>query len=367
MDINLSAPCNMLGFGIVGVNLLASLVEQGHEVALWPIPSQDRVEAHPKHHGSIRTGVANQEFYNKDAPSIRHWHPFDLAQHVGCGPRIGSTVFELDRFTDRELHHLRSQDGLAVPTSWGKRILEENGITLPICVLPHGVDREIFNELVQPALPELGKNNTTVFVHCGKIEIRKSTDILLDVFNKAFESTDNVHLIVSFYNPFMTEAENKEWADLYLNSKLGSKITVIPGRLATQQDVAALMATADVGIFMAHSEGFNLEAIELLSLGKHLIITNYSGHTEFATDDNSLLIEQVDLEMAYDGRWFDGKTGRWMSIGEAEIDQAVDYMRIIHTKKQQGELRSNEPGIETAKQFSWDAAALKLVNFLKNF
>jgi glycosyltransferase involved in cell wall biosynthesis len=172
---------------------------------------------------------------------------------------------------------------------------------------------------------------------------------------------------MSCRNPFYSEAENKKWADLYLNSKMGHKITVIKRRLALQQDVAALMACADAGIFMSRAEGWGLESFELMSMGRQVILTNYSGHTEYANTNNSYMVDIDSLELAYDGVWFQGTGGQWASINEDQIDQAVYHIRKIHTDKQNGNLKLNINGIETAKQFSWNAAASKLVNFLGGF
>lgn len=365
MDINFSGPINFMGYGIVSFNLYKALVEAGNQVALWPLPTPQYVESHPDNHSMIRDGVSRQETYNPQAPSIRHWHQFDLAQHVGKGTKIGSTVFELDKFSDREIHHLKSQDAICVPTKWAKQIIENNEINLPTCVLPHGVDRSIFNENVQPALPELREGNQTIFLNIGKWEIRKGHDVLVDAFNKAFEPSDNVRLVMSCYNPFYSAEENKEWENLYKNSKMGDRIYILESRLALQQDVASLMACADCGVFPARSEGWGLESLEMMSMGKHVILTNYAGHTEYANRDNSLLITPGPLEDSYDGKWFHGQ-GQWASMGDCQIEELVIYMRGVHNEKQNGILNINNDGIDTSRKLSWNNSANILTNFLES-
>lgn len=113
------------------------------------------------------------------------------------------------------------------------------------------------------------------------------------------------------------------------------------------------MAQTDCGIFPARAEGWNLELLEMMSCGKHVIATDYSGHTEFCTTDNTHLIKIDNLETAYDGVWFDGSKGFWAEISENQKDQTVEYMRSIYVRKNDGSLSPNLAGIKTATKFSW--------------
>ena len=99
-------------------------------------------------------------------------------------------------------------------------------------------------------------------------------------------------------------------------------------------------------------------------MGKHVITTNYSAHTEFCTPVNSRLINIDNLETAFDGVFFDGRCGMWADIAQDQKDATIEYMRDIHTLKQDGQLSLNKNGIETGKQFSWKNSAQELINGL---
>ncbi len=120
------------------------------------------------------------------------------------------------------------------------------------------------------------------------------------------------------------------------------------------------MNQTDCGIFPARAEGWNLELLEMMSCGKSVIATGYSGHTEFCDDDNCMIVETGELEDAQDGKWFRGQ-GKWASIGDKQIDQMAEYMREVHKLKQKDDLKINQNGIETAKKFSWTNTANKIV------
>ena len=348
MELNLTAPINDLGYGIAGLNILKGLVRNGCKVSYWPIGQPTaRTEEDAN---IIRDCVSNSETFNVHAPSLRLWHQHDMAQHIGSGPRIGFPIFELNCFADTEKHHLASLDKIIVCSKWAKSIVEKEVPNSDVYVAPLGVDTTIFN----PTKKE--QTDKTVFLNVGKWEIRKGHDILADAFNTAFSEKDNVELWMMNHNPFLNEEQEKEWHHLYLNSPLGKKVKILP-RVETHSEVANIMRNADVGVFPSRAEGWNLEALEMMALGKEVILTNYSAHTEFANGYNSRLINIEETEDAYDGIWFHGQ-GEWGSIGDKQINELVTHMRECHEIKSSV---NNKEGVYTAEEFGWNNCSRKIM------
>ena len=219
-----------------------------------------------------------------------------------------------------------------------------------------GVDRSIFREAAS-------HRKETIFFNCGKWEVRKGHDVLVEAFNKAFNQDDDVELWMMCDNPFYPEEENFKWERLYRSSILGEKIRIIP-RQKTQQDVYNIMTQTDCGVFPARAEGWNLELLEMMSCGKSVIATNYSAHTEFCNEENCLLVETDEKEDANDGVWFRGQ-GQWASIKEKQIDSLAEHMRNVHEKKKEDDLNINQAGIDTAKKFSWANSAQKIIKAIE--
>ncbi len=375
MSINVTSPCNQLGYGVVSLNILKSLEAIEANPAAWFLGP---VEAPPEDHELLNRLSARTATYDRNAPSLRIYHQFDLAQHVGVGYHIGFPIFELTKFKPNELNHLRSQDGLVVCSKWAKRVLLDDGFCgSDIFVVPLGVDREIFNVSSKPVNSDtfgghVVNGDMTNFFNCGKWEYRKGHDVLCDAFNNAFEKADDVALFMNCHNPCFSDqkkylAYNQQWTTFYKNSKLGDKISISPSRLPRQQDVAEVMRTMDCGVFPSRAEGWNLELGEMLAMGKHVIATNYSAHTEFCTPDSSLLIQPTTLEDAHDGIWFNaddpawgGQPGQWMEFGDDQMDQLVEHLRAIHQRKQEGALGVNQAGIDRMVPFTWEATARAL-------
>ena len=343
MNINLRAPYNSLGYGIVGKNVLRGLYNAGQSVSFFPI-GQIQPEAQSEAE-ILNACLQNGDLYDNSAPCVNIWHQHSLAETIGKGKSYAFPIFELDTFTEREKHHLSHTDELFVASKWAKLIIEKNGITNTTHVIPLGVDTSIFRPISVP------KNKTTVFLNIGKMEVRKSIDHICDIYNKAFTPDDDVVLLMAVANPFLKEEDFKQWMDYYKNSKMGNKIQFVP-RLPSQEQVNILMNQADCCLSLSKAEGFDLEALEMMACGKQIIATNYSAHTEFCTINNSHLIDIDEEEEAFDGIWFHGE-GNWAHIGERQINQCVEDMRFIHEQKQSGKDLTNYNGIETAKQFSW--------------
>jgi hypothetical protein len=113
-------------------------------------------------------------------------------------------------------------------------------------------------------------------------------------------------------------------------------------------------------VFPSRAEGWNLDLAEMLAMGKHVITTNYSAHTEFCHGTNSRLIQIDGLEDAFDGIWFKGQ-GQWAEMGERQVEQLVSHMREVHALKQSGHLLPNFGGVETMKHLTWEKTAAEIV------
>ena len=351
-DLNIIAPVNQLGYGVTGINFVKGVTELGHSPSLTVLGNPDVPEEDVK---VIQEAVNNSKTPNWESPCVRIWHQHDMSMFVGRGTKIGMPIFELNRFVDLEKHHLNFPDKLFVCSDWAKQVILNN---FPhregqVEVVHLGVDTKLFRVNVS-------SRDETIFFNCGKWEVRKGHDVLIEAFNQAFDESDKVELWMMCDNPFYSKEENFEWERLYKSSKLGSKVRMIP-RQPTQKEVYEIMMQADCGVFPARAEGWNLELLEMMSCGKQVIATNYSGHTEFCNSDNCRLVETTELESAVDNKWFRGQ-GEWAKVSEDQVKQIADHMRAVHEAKKEDSLKINQEGIDTAKKYSWKNSSQILID-----
>ena len=340
------------GYGVVGAHLLRALQARGIPVALQPIGPLDRtLAANPM----LDVALARQQIIGRHAPCVRLSQAFDLLAPTGSGPHIGFTIFELDTFTPMEMSHLQQQDALIVCTEWAKQVCFANGVSVPIHVVPLGVDRAIFHDDVRPKSAAAIPTSDTVFLQVGKLEPRKGQRELLRAFEAAFTPRDAVQLVLHCHNPFVSRGAFDQLAAPFDRSPMRHRITLMSSELPTARDVAQLMASADCGVFAVRAEGWNLEALEMLSMGKTVIASDTTAHTAFLTSANARLIAIDALEPA------PGGTGRWAAWGDAQHGQLVEQLRAVHLERQQGCLTKNAAGIDTATRLSWESSAHALL------
>lgn len=358
MNINLFCPINSLGYGCVGLNCLSALSEE-NSVALWPIGN---VEAPPEANEAIAAALRRSRFFDVEAPCLRIMPANLMAEGIGRGKRWGFPIFELDTFTDVEKHQLASLDGILVCSEWAARVVRNNlgESRLPIGVAMLGVDTNIFYDKGQPPA-----GDRTVFLNIGKFEYRKGHDVLIECFNQAFRKDDAVELWLCGDNPFMDEGMRQRWLEFMKAQPLADRM-ILFSRQPSQHHIAELMNRAHCGVFPARAEGWNLELMEMLACGRHVIATDYSGHTAFVNQENSRLIEIDQLEVANDGGAFFTGQGRWGHLGDAQRKAIIDEMRRVHEERIDGRLKTNTAGIQTARRFTWSSTARAIVHAISS-
>jgi glycosyltransferase involved in cell wall biosynthesis len=355
--INVMAAVNPLGYGIAGLNILKEL-DKIADVTLFPI---GQPQPTTQEDAEIVQRLANkQSEFDPSAPCVKIWHEHSLAERIGKGKYYGFPIFELNKFDTRRLKNLECCDEVITCSSWARDIVlgQTGRPENEVHVVPLGVDRTIFNE-------EKNKVSGTQFIlfNCGKWEVRKGHDVLFRAFKMAFpEDVRDVKLFMMCNNPFQQAQQQSQQFESMYASDIRVKFVQ---RVNTSQEVAQIMGQVDCGVFPARGEGWNLELLEMMSMGKPVIATNYSGHTQFCDIMNCALVDIEKTEPAFDGVWFDGKVGEWASLGQSQIKQLADHMkRAYEVWKQEPVTITNPAGIETAKKFTWTNSAEKLLGVL---
>lgn len=333
-------------------------------------------ECLPHHRDAVQNALDRSVFYNPDAHSIRLWHQFDLANHVGRGKRCGYSFFELDRLTPAEVHQANCLDLVFASSAWAASVMRESGVNVPIVVATPGVDLQVFHPRVRPAWPQdLGpppNESTTVFLNSGKWSVQKGMDILLDAFHAAFRPDDDVLLVMACFHPlrsgdFDGPEESAKWESFYLTSPLGraGKIRVLPRRLASQYELAALDAVADAGVFLSRGEGWGLGAAELAAMGKQLILSDHSAHTDYGTYAGAVMVPVDGVEEAEEWPFLPRGRGNWARLGPDFVAAAAVAMREVYDRKRSNGRELNQLGISAfTERFTWAGCARTMAETL---
>jgi glycosyltransferase involved in cell wall biosynthesis len=344
-------PINDLGYGVAGRNICKSLSSKGYNLSLFPIGNPSFSSQEEANFFSYM--VNNGASFDVDAPCLKIWHEFSMAERVGRGRFIGFPFFEINKFNDVRKNHLASCDDIFVASKWGQNILKEEVPSVKSHVIPLGVDTELFVSSDHPS-----PQDKFIFFNCGKWEKRKGHDLLLLFFQQAFKDELDVELWMMCDNPFLPPEEVAKWTMAYAQDP---RVRLI-NRVQSQEEMIPIMNQVHCGVFPSRAEGWNLEILELMSMGKHIIATDYSAHTEYCNNNNSMLVKPAKTEAAEDGLWFDG-SAEWASLENVE-EQFIDHMRAIYSTWKEGKYQKNSAGIETAHRYRWDVCAEKIKEVL---
>ena len=351
-NINILAPINNLGYGVASINICKSLSKRGSNISLFPIGQP--VFSSQQEANDINPFVQAQGDFDSSAPCLKVWHEHSMGERVGRGKLVGFPFFEVNKFDPPRKNHLSSCDEIVVASQWAQEIVEKEIPSSKTHVVPLGVDTSIFINNNPPAADKF------IFFNCGKWEKRKGHDLLIYLFREAFKSEPDVELWMMCNNPFLSPEQHSQWVNLY---KQDPRVRLLD-RVQSQLELSHIMNSTDCGIFPSRAEGWNLEILELMAIGKHIITTNYSAHTEFCNEKNSMLVTPKNKERAIDGQFFNG-FAEWASL-EGTEQEFIRHMQDMYQKwKENGRQRLvNEEGVKTAEKFSWDATAQKLGDIL---
>lgn len=339
--INLMTPIGGGSLGVIGCNILKALRSADIEASLFPIGEQISFNDQKELDlcgGSIRYA----RNFSYKAPTIKLWHPHELAIKPGKGKYYGWIFLETDDLTASDIHNIKCCDTIIVSAEWMKDVLFRYKTHKHITVVPNAVDCEIFDRNI---LKDTYTENY-VFFSYGCWDLRNGYDFLIKAFNVAFTPKDKVELRILPYNEFLKDEELQVWLKIVSMSPIKDKISIY-NRMDTQHDLAHFISQADCGIFTHRLATYGNPVLETMAMNKPIIITNYRSYIDYCDPENSFLINIPEEEKAYDGRLLFG-TGNWAKLGKSEFDTTVDYLRYVH----KNHVTTNENGVNTATKFS---------------
>jgi glycosyltransferase involved in cell wall biosynthesis len=177
---------------------------------------------------------------------------------------------------------------------------------------------------------------------------RKNPLGVLRAFNNSFRPGDtSVGLVLKFTDPDYELTELRE-----LREELDCRENVfVIDRTLHRDELSSLIAVSDCFVSLHRSEGFGLGPAEAMSLGKPAIMTNWSGNTDYMTDDNCIAIDYELVQLGEDYGPY--KANQYWA--EADLEQAAHWMkRIVHEPELARSIGLN--GQQTiASQFSPEA------------
>ena len=348
MKLLVNAPINALSFGNVSVNILRELFKKNIDLIFFPIGDKAEMDAYDKIEPDFvkYLQAATNDRYSKiskDIPSLKLWHIFGSETRYSKNQSL-FTFHEVSEVTNIEKNLLSLQDRVFVSSNYTKNIFNLNGLD-NVTHVPLGFDND-FQITNKTYLQD-----KIHFGILGKFENRKNTARIIKSWLKLFGNKPEYQLSCAITNPFLDKARFQNELLKVLEGKQYNNLNFVP-YMQTNSEVNDYLNSIDIDLGgLSGSEGWNLPSFNATALGKWSVVINATAHKDWATKDNSILIEPSSLKDCYDDVFFKkGQSfnqGQFFDISDQEMDNAI-LKSLSYAKT------PNPEGLKLQKQFTYE-------------
>lgn len=371
----------MHGWGLVGVHTALYLIDIGRPPLLLEQPmlsslrpeNLEKVRALEEPYGRVMAIAA------QNPGKVLMLSEFDVMHALGNGfepgpasarfrgqRNIGVIAYEDTRFTPQVLERARQYDRIVVHSTFNAKLLEAQGFS-NIGLAFQGIDA---TEMApQPRTGRFG--DRFVIFSGGKLEFRKSQDIVLAAFRQFHQRHPDALLVTAWQNA---------WAHLAMGVAESPHTPVAPttdanGRLKIHQwavdngvpadafvdlgflrrnQIAPALAECDVAVFPNRCEGAtNLVAMEAMACDVPVILSANTGHLDLMRGDVCLSLQHQTPTPDRDG----SRVG-W---GESSVEELVERLEDVYTRREAAKARASAALAFISGERTWRAFAEEFV------
>ncbi|KAL1549680.1 hypothetical protein AAHA92_17755 [Salvia divinorum] len=309
------------------------------------------------------------------------WYPA-LYRTLPCPPTgygqfkvvVGRTMFETDRVNEEHAGRCNRMDYVWVPTDFHVATFTQSGVNpLKVRKIIQPVDSSFFDPLkVEPLSLDsvsrvvLGSQKFIskaqfVFLSVFKWEHRKGWDVLLRAYLEEFGEEDGVALCL-LTNAYHTESDFDRKIVMYVKGlSLGDRLAhvyVIDDHIA-QVNLPRLYKAADAFVLPSRGEGWGRPVVEAMAMELPVIATNWSGPTEYLTEQNSYPLPFDRMSEVQDGPF---KGHLW---AEPSVDQLRFLMRRVVSNRDEAKAKGVQARVDMKGRFSPEIVAEEVLTHLQ--
>jgi glycosyltransferase involved in cell wall biosynthesis len=209
---------------------------------------------------------------------------------------------------------------VVVPRTYTKRRLREYGVTVPIEVVPNGLDFE-------PLQRHTGSGEQTYELLCvSRLVRRKGIDLLLEAMDELPAERSTATLAVAGRGPY------REHLERMVNERgLEDRVDFL-GYVSDERKVELLVGS-DVFVLPSRQEGFGIAVLEAMATGCPVVVNDLPVLRELVPEDGGVFVDATDPSC-------------FASALAELLDTAPDRRR-----------RMGDRNWEEAKQYAWPRVA----------
>jgi glycosyltransferase involved in cell wall biosynthesis len=139
---------------------------------------------------------------------------------------------------------------------------------------------------------------------------------------------------------------------LLLSAAQGRADITVIDEYFTHLETSTLISLADCYVSLHRSEGLGLTLSEAMSHGVPVIATNYSGNTDFMTEQNSFLVPWSPVPVGAGAGGYD-PTAIW---AEPDEESAIRTLRYVFHNQSEARIRGAQARVDIERGFNEQAA-----------
>ena len=264
---------------------------------------------------------------------ICHLSSLEHARYV-----IGQFYWELSDIGSAHECGLALMDEIWVATEYVKEVYQKH-VSVPVHVMGQAVEppaRRFQYARASFDLPEDAYVYLFTFDAGSGIE-RKNPLTAAQAFRKAFpRGTEKTRLVLKTRNAAALQAdtERAHWRQVLDLAAGDDRIRIIDSTMTAEQ-LTGLLAACDCYVSLHRSEGFGYGPAEAMAAGKPVIVTNYSGVTDFCTHETALLVGYT-LERVPAGAYPYMDREREYYWAAPDVEDAAQQIRRLYEDREFG-------------------------------
>lgn len=353
--LNLDAPFNSLSLGNVSLNFLRELMNKDIELNVFPVGQSDlsAFDKLPEETFEYlkEASINSLKKLERSTPTLKVWHLNGSERKIGDKQFLYS-FYEVSSPTEEEISIVKAQNHVFFSCSEAAEIFKEKGCD-NVSYVPLGFDPD-FHRTNKEYLGE----DIVHFGIIGKMERRKNTQALMQLWCKKFGNNPRYQLSCLVNNPFFKKEQMDQQMVIALSNQKYSNVNVLP-RLKTNSEVNEVLNSIDIDLSgLSNGEGWNLPAFNATALGKWSIVSNCTSHKDWANNENSILVDPTGKQPCYDNLFF--KEGGQFNQGEYYRLNGVDISAAMDQAVQVAKSENTE-GLKLQEQFTYAKTIEKIL------
>ena len=278
---------------------------------------------------------------------------------------IGFTIWETTKLHKSWPDYINNNvDMCLVGCEWNVGVFKDSGVTVPIGVVPHGINMADHEGIEGFDVQGLS-DDTYMFYSIFQWTERKNPLDLIKAYWYAFQNDEDVALVLKTYRSDYSDAEKnavrttlKRLKQVTIMDKY-PPIYLIPDMLSNDE-ISGLHERGDCYVSLDRGEGFGLSPFAAGAAGNPIIVTGFGGTTEYAKSHNSFLVDFF-LEPVFGMPWSPWYRGDQLWAKPNVLD-AAEKMRKVYENPGAAKNFGAALKQDIAENFSWEVIGQRIVD-----